>query len=76
MSLREAGVHHLALSLNGVTAATHDALRSCTPDEFEMLFGKLHTLAQTAPFIIKVTEGQHNRRFLLQHGGIGPMGTR
>ncbi len=140
-SLRDAGVHQMALSIDGENAAKHDAFRrvegtfakvmegakwiheagvplqvnsvfgawnvndfdamaelvislgivfwevfflvptgrgsklqSCTPEEFEMLFGKLHALAQKAPFIIKVTEGQHYRRYLAQHGGIGPAG--
>lgn len=50
------------------------ALQSCTPQQFEQLFAKLQHLAQTAPFIVKVTEGQHYRRFLTQHGGIGPGG--
>ena len=141
ISLRDAGVHQMALSLDGETAAKHDAFRrvdgtfekvmegarwireagvplqvnsvfgewnfndfdamadlvtklgivfwevfflvptgrgaalqSCTSRQCEILFAKLHKLAQTAPFVIKVTEGQHYRRYLSQHGGIGPQG--
>lgn len=141
ISLRDAGVHQMALSLDGETAAKHDAFRrvegtfalamnaatwireagvplqinsvfgawnfndfdavaelvvslgivfwevfflvptgrgaglqSCTPQQMEVLFGKLHELAKTAPFVIKVTEAQHYRRYLAQHGGIGPEG--
>lgn len=141
ISLRDAGVHQMALSIDGETAEKHDAFRrvegtfakvmegakwireagvplqvnsvfgqwnfndfdamadlvtklgivfwevfflvptgrgtalqSCTAQQYEILFGKLHQLAQTAPFVIKVTEGQHYRRYLSQHGGIGPQG--
>lgn len=41
-------------------------LQGVTPAQVEMLFGKLHALAQRVDFIIKVTEGQHLRRFAAQ----------
>jgi radical SAM protein with 4Fe4S-binding SPASM domain len=37
-----------------------------TGEEVERLFGRLADLAQTAPFLIKTTEGQHYRRVALQ----------
>jgi AdoMet-dependent heme synthase len=43
-------------------------LQSCTPAQFEEIFAKLHKLSQRAPFVIKVTEGQHYRRFVAQQG--------
>ncbi len=47
-------------------------LQGVTPAQVEMLFGKLHALAQRVDFIIKVTEGQHLRRFAAQQmeGGV------
>jgi len=135
-SLRDAGIHQLALSLDGETAAKHDAFRkvegtfekvlegakwireagvplqintvfgawnfqdfdalaelvaglgtvfweifflvptgrgsqleSCTAEQFEILFQKIYALSKTAPFHIKVTEGQHYRRYFLQNNG-------
>lgn len=50
-------------------------LSGCTPEQFEELFGELHRLAERAPFMIKVTEGQHYRRYLAQQrrrAGIAP----
>jgi radical SAM protein len=44
-------------------------LESCTAEQFETLFGKLHTLSRKVDFMIKVTEGQHYRRFVLQQDG-------
>ena len=41
-------------------------LQGCTAEQIEMLFDKLERLAETAPFVIKVTEGQHLRRFVTQ----------
>ncbi len=136
-SLRDAGVHQMALSLDGETAEKHDAfrmvegtfakvmegakwiheagvplqinsvfgewnfndfdamaemvtslnivfwevfflvpvgrgtaLKGCTPEQVEILFGKLHELAKKSRFIVKVTEGQHFRRYVRQHGGM------
>src|ERR1051325_4378074 len=48
------------------------ALRGCSAEQFEMLFGKLCELAKRAPFVIKVTEGQHLRRYVAQHGELDP----
>ena len=45
------------------------ALHGCTPEQFEALFHKIHELAKTAKFHIKVTEGQHYRRYFLQNQG-------
>lgn len=47
------------------------ALRGCSPEEFEMLFEKLYQLSKRAPFVIKVTEGQHLRRFVAQKEAAG-----
>lgn len=41
-------------------------LESCTPAEFEKLFDKLYRLSKRASFMIKVTEGQHYRRYVRQ----------
>lgn len=38
-----------------------DSLR---PHQFEQAFARLHALSQRAPFIVKVTEAQHYRRFV------------
>lgn len=43
-------------------------LEGCTPQQFERLFEKLYELSKSAPFVIKVTEGQHFRRWLAQRG--------
>ncbi|MBK8001306.1 MAG: TIGR04053 family radical SAM/SPASM domain-containing protein [Verrucomicrobia bacterium] len=47
------------------------ALQSCSPRQFEQLFGKLYQLARQASFVIKVTEGQHLRRFMAQKDAAG-----
>ncbi len=48
-------------------------LQGVTPDQAEKLFGKLYTLAQRVDFVIKVTEGQHLRRYVAQQlGSVGP----
>ena len=47
-------------------------LRGCTPTQFEHLFEKIYQLAQRAPFVIKVTEGQHLRRYMAQRGETDP----
>ncbi len=44
-------------------------LSSCTADEIEALFEKLHRLSARVPFRVKVTEAQHYRRYRAQHGG-------
>ena len=41
-------------------------LEGCTAEQFEALFEKLHLLSQRAPFVVKVTEAQHYRRYTLQ----------
>lgn len=51
-------------------------LQGCTPDEFEYIFAKLHALSEKAPFMIKVTEGQHFRRYIAQQkerGNVAPV---
>lgn len=53
------------------------ALQSCSPAQFEVLFEKLYQLARNASFVIKVTEGQHLRRFMAQKDeGCAPDVTR
>ncbi len=47
-------------------------LKGCTPEQFEMLFEKLYQLSKRAPFVIKVTEGQHLRRYMAQRGETDP----
>lgn len=47
-------------------------LQGVTPDQVEMLFGKLYDLAQHANFIVKITEGQHFRRYVAQRTGGAP----
>lgn len=42
-------------------------LRPMSAGQHERLFARLHALAQDAPFVIKVTEAPHYRRFVLQH---------
>jgi radical SAM protein len=46
-------------------------IQGCTPDEFEQIFAKLHAMSMNAPFIIKVTEGQHFRRYVAQQAKLG-----
>lgn len=41
-------------------------LGGLTPEQFEEGFAKLRRLAQEKPFVVKLTEGQHFRRFVLQ----------
>jgi radical SAM protein with 4Fe4S-binding SPASM domain len=43
-------------------------LQSCSPAQYEEIFAKLHRLSLRAPFVIKVTEGQHYRRYVAQQG--------
>jgi radical SAM protein len=47
------------------------ALQGCSPEQFEILFAKLYQLSKRAPFVIKVTEGQHLRRFMAQQEAAG-----
>lgn len=47
------------------------ALQSCSAEQFEKLFGRLYQLACQANFVIKVTEGQHLRRYIAQKGAAG-----
>lgn len=46
-------------------------LQSCSPEQFEHLFNKLYQLARQANFVIKVTEGQHLRRYMAQKDAAG-----
>jgi radical SAM protein len=48
-------------------------LESCTAAQYEMLFEKLYRLSQDAAFTVKVTEGQHYRRYVMQQQGQGPV---
>ncbi len=41
-------------------------LEGCTVDQFEVLFAKLDDLSQRVDYKVKVTEGQHYRRFLAE----------
>lgn len=41
-------------------------LAGCNAEETEDLFSKLYARAKTAPYVIKVTEAQHYRRYILQ----------
>jgi radical SAM protein len=41
-------------------------LQSCSAEEYEMIFGHLHRLSKTCGFVIKVTEAQHYRRYVMQ----------
>jgi radical SAM protein len=47
-------------------------LDGCTPEQYEELFAKLHALSQRARFVVKITEAQHYRRYVAQHGGAHP----
>src|SRR6185503_9098480 len=47
------------------------ALQGCSPEQFEMLFAKLYQLSKSAPFVIKVTEGQHLRRYVAHREAAG-----
>lgn len=47
-------------------------LDGCTAEQVESLFEQIYELSQSAPFIIKITEGQHYRRVLRQKGAPGP----
>lgn len=141
LSLKAAGVHQLAISLDGPDAARHDAFRriegtfdqamrgvqwireagvplqintvfgawnanefdemaervaslepvfwevfflvptgrgseltGCAAEQMEALFARLYDFANRVKFIVKVTEGQHFRRYVSQRGGPAAMG--
>jgi AdoMet-dependent heme synthase len=42
------------------------ALRCCSAAQCEFLFKKLDEVSRRAPFVVKITEGQHYRRYLAQ----------
>lgn len=44
-------------------------LTSCTAEQYEAIFARLHALSQRVSFVIKVTEAPHYRRYVQQHGG-------
>lgn len=41
-------------------------LTGCTAEEMEVIFGKLHALQKRVPFVIKVTEAQQYKRYVMQ----------
>ncbi|MDE2237091.1 MAG: radical SAM/SPASM domain-containing protein, partial [Elusimicrobia bacterium] len=45
-------------------------LGGLSPQEFEDAFERLRQLEAGAGFVVKLTEGQHYRRYLAQHGGL------
>ncbi|MBI4552823.1 MAG: TIGR04053 family radical SAM/SPASM domain-containing protein [Candidatus Latescibacteria bacterium] len=45
------------------------ALQGCSAEQCEQVFDKLYQMAQRVPFVIKVTEAPHYRRFLMQQTG-------
>jgi AdoMet-dependent heme synthase len=44
-------------------------LQGCSAAQCEMLFGRLAELAKRAPYIVKITEAPHYRRYVLQQAG-------
>ncbi len=42
-------------------------LTGCTPEQVESLFAQIHDFSKKADYIIKITEGQHYRRFVAEH---------
>ena len=42
-------------------------LTGCTAEEVESLFAQIHEYSKKANYIIKITEGQHYRRYVAQH---------
>lgn len=50
-------------------------LRCLDADQFEAVFARLGAVAAKAPFDLKTTEAPHYRRWLAQHGRLGPAGT-
>lgn len=49
-------------------------LGGLTPAQFEEGFAKLRTMTQEKPFVVKLTEGQHFRRYALQQEAAGGAG--
>lgn len=47
-------------------------LQGCTAAQFEQLFERIYQLSKRAPFVIKVTEGQHLRRYVAQRSETEP----
>lgn len=47
-------------------------LESCTAAQFEHLFEQLHALSRRADFIVKLTEGQHFRRYAAEAARVNP----
>jgi radical SAM protein len=48
------------------------ALQGCSPEQFEHLFEKLYQLTRRGSCVIKVTEGQHLRRFIAEREASEP----
>ena len=46
-------------------------LTGCTPEDFEHLFAEIFKLSKRVRFMIKVTEGPHYRRYVLERNGAG-----
>jgi radical SAM protein len=44
-------------------------LDGCSPEQCERLFADLYAMSRRVPFIIKVTEAPHYRRYVLQQAG-------
>lgn len=44
-------------------------LQSCSSQQFEDVFAKLEAMSRRVPFMVKITEGQHYRRFLAERQG-------
>ncbi|RMF86595.1 MAG: radical SAM/SPASM domain-containing protein, partial [Nitrospinota bacterium] len=42
------------------------AIQGCTAEQYELLFAKLYRMSQRVPFVIKVTEAPHYRRYVMQ----------
>ena len=47
-------------------------LESCTADQFEALFERLHALSRRVKYIVKITEGQHFRRYVAEAARANP----
>ncbi|MDF3130776.1 radical SAM protein [Kiritimatiellaeota bacterium B1221] len=48
-------------------------LVGCSAEEMEVLFARIHQLQIQVPFRIKITEGQHYRRYATQHQDRAPL---
>lgn len=42
-------------------------LQGCSAEQVEELFAKIHAFSSSANFVVKITEGQHYRRYVAQH---------